>query len=148
MTPETEAFLAEMIPTQIAADRELHNGDAAPRIAAWSHIDPVSLFGADLTATSWDAVKPAFNEVASWFSGSKAWDFDIVHAEASGDLAYTVAFENSTAVTKGKAISYRLRVTHLYRREDGVWRIIHRHGSAVPDETGRSVVDAFVAAAP
>jgi ketosteroid isomerase-like protein len=27
---------------------------------------------------------------------------------------------------------YTLRVTHVYRREDGEWRIVHRHGDRGP----------------
>jgi ketosteroid isomerase-like protein len=132
-TTETDQFLAEMIPAQIAAERELHNGDPGPRIALWSHTEPVSLFGADLTVDGWAGVEPAFHEVASWFSGTESWEFDIVHAEADADLAYTVAYENTSTITRGALRTYRLRVTHLYRREDGRWRILHRHGSFVPD---------------
>jgi ketosteroid isomerase-like protein len=132
MTAETEAFLAEMIPAQIAADRELHNGDAAPRIAQWAHQDPVSLFGARLTASTWADVEPSFHQVASWFSGSISWDFEIVHAAASGDLAYTVAYENSEPITESAPRRYRLRATHIYRRVNGAWKIIHRHADMVP----------------
>ena len=132
-TTETEQFLAEMIPAQIAAERELHNGDPAPRIALWSHTEPVSLFGADLTVAGWAGIEPAFHEVASWFRGTQSWEFDIVHAEASADLAYTVAYESTSTISRGSPRTYRLRVTHVYRREDGKWRIIHRHGSYVPD---------------
>jgi ketosteroid isomerase-like protein len=29
-----------------------------------------------------------------------------------------------------------IRVTHVYRREDGEWKIVHRHGdTAPPDES-------------
>lgn len=133
MRTETEEFLDAMIATQSAADTEIHNGDPGPRIALWSHHDPVSLFGANLTVTGWSNVEPAFHEVASWFGGSISWDFQIVHAHASGDLAYTVAYENSAAITDGLPRTYRLRVTHLYRREDGVWKIIHRHADFEPD---------------
>ena len=27
---------------------------------------------------------------------------------------------------------YTLRVTHVYRREDGEWKIVHHHGDPVP----------------
>lgn len=137
MPTETEEFLAEMMPAQSAADTEIHNGNPLPRIAQWSHHDPVSLFGANLTANGWSSVEPSFHEVASWFGGSISWDFHIVHAQASGDLAYTVAFENTEAVTDGVRRKYRLRVTHLYRREAGTWKIIHRHADFEPDQTTR-----------
>ena len=91
MPTETETFLAEMIPAQSAAEAEIHNGNPLPRIALWSHRDPVSLFGANLTADGWSRVEPSFHEVASWFGGSISWDFEIVHAAASGDPVLVAA---------------------------------------------------------
>jgi ketosteroid isomerase-like protein len=33
---------------------------------------------------------------------------------------------------------WTVRVTHVYRREDGDWRIVHRHGDLAPvDESPR-----------
>ncbi|MEU0793082.1 nuclear transport factor 2 family protein [Amycolatopsis sp. NPDC005961] len=55
-------------------------------------------------------------------------------AGASGDLAYTVGFEQNTVSINGWPATYTLRVTHVYRREDGEWRIVHRHGDRPPDE--------------
>jgi ketosteroid isomerase-like protein len=31
---------------------------------------------------------------------------------------------------------YTLRVTHAYRREDGDWKIVHRHGDGLTVEPG------------
>ena len=31
---------------------------------------------------------------------------------------------------------YILRVTHAYRREDGQWKIVHRHADALPADDG------------
>jgi len=43
-----------------------------------------------------------------------------VAAEASGDLAYTVALEHTTASVNGaEPRPYVLRVTTIFRREDG-----------------------------
>jgi len=36
----------------------------------------------------------------------------------------------------GEPRSYTLRVTHVYRREDGQWRIVHRHGDTPPTDGG------------
>jgi ketosteroid isomerase-like protein len=33
----------------------------------------------------------------------------------------------------GVPTTYTLRVTHVYRREDGQWRIVHRHGDRPPE---------------
>jgi ketosteroid isomerase-like protein len=32
----------------------------------------------------------------------------------------------------GAPRTYTLRVTHIYRRENGQWRIVHRHGDLPP----------------
>jgi ketosteroid isomerase-like protein len=55
-----------------------------------------------------------------------------VAAEASGDLAYIVALEHTTASINGaEPTSYFLRVTSVFRRENGEWRAVHRHGDAL-----------------
>ena len=132
MNDETEAFLAEVLPRQRAAEKAIHDGDAAPRTALWSHVDPVTLFGAKLTASGWAEIEPAFAEVASWFSDSVAHEWEVVAAGASGDLGYTVGYEHNRVTADGRPAVYTLRVTHVYRREHGEWRIVHRHGDFPP----------------
>jgi hypothetical protein len=39
-----------------------------------------------------------------------------------GDAAWTV---------KGEPTSYTLRATQIYRRENGGWRVCHRHGDGL-----------------
>ena len=50
---ETEEFLAHMLPRQHVAEVAMHDGNAEPRSSTWSHNDPVTLFGAWLTAAGW-----------------------------------------------------------------------------------------------
>ena len=48
-------------------------------------------------------------------------------------MAYTVGYERFTSlVDGGPAEAYTVRVTHVYRRENGEWRIVHRHGDLAP----------------
>ena len=136
---EAEDFLAAMIPRQVEADTALHNGDAAPRMALWSRRDPVTVLGAARSATGWDDVRRTFEWVASTFSDCESFDLDIIAADASGDLAYTVGYEHTKASINGAPQAYTLRVTHAYRREDGEWKIAHRHADATtPVEWSRS----------
>jgi hypothetical protein len=46
-----------------------------------------------------------------------------------GDLAYTVSIERSQVRIRGKAapVPMALRVTHVFRRESGDWKLLHRH---------------------
>ena len=49
-----------------------------------------------------------------------------------GDAAYTAGLERITARVDGVPQTYVLRATQIYRREDGAWKVAHRHGSAPP----------------
>lgn len=132
-TTETEAFLAQMMPAQAAAERAMHEGDPEPRIGQWSHQDPVTLLGAKWTAVGWAEVEPAFRRVAALFADPVGYEIELIAAGASGDLAYTVVYEHNQVVAEGKPREYTLRVTHVYRREDGAWHIVHRHADWPPD---------------
>jgi ketosteroid isomerase-like protein len=133
---EAEDFLGEMLPKQVAADRAIHNGDAQPRRALWSHHDPVTAFGAAISASGWKELNAMFDTVASWFSESQEHDLEVVAAGASGDLAYTVGYEHNRVTVEGQPRAYTLRVTHVYRREDGAWKIVHRHADVPPARGG------------
>lgn len=130
-TTQTTAFLADMTDRYIEAERALHNGDPAPRMALWSRTDPLTLLGAAESARGWDEIDPVFRWLGRTFTHCSSYRNEIVAAEARGDLAYVVALEHTTVSAQGAAQqSYVLRVTTIFRREDGEWKIVHRHGDA------------------
>jgi len=131
---ELDAFLDAVIPRQTEAERAIHNGDASARLAMWSPNDPVTVFGAWVSKDGWTDVSQLFEWLARRFSDCTSYRFDVVAAGVSGDLAYTVGYEHTTASVNGVPSTYILRVTHVYRREDGVWKVVHRHGDALPDD--------------
>jgi ketosteroid isomerase-like protein len=104
------------------------NGDAGPYKQLWSLANDVTIFG------GWggyeqgcDAVSRRLDWAASRF-GEGQIDIDNLAAGASGDLAYSVDIERNTAFVDGAARPQTaLRVTHICRRDDGEWRIVHRH---------------------
>lgn len=131
---DVDEFLASVLPPLTAADTALHNGDAGPRIALWSRNDPVTLFGALQTKTGWAEVAPVFGWVASRFSDCESFEYEVMAAGASADLAYIVGVEHTTAsVGDGAPEAYALRVTTVFRREDGEWKVVHRHADPLPD---------------
>ena len=130
---EVEEFLNDILPRQIAAEIEVHNGNVGPRLAMWSHNDPVTVFGTWRLNNGWEGVSDAISNVAATFSDCKSYDFEVHAAGASGDLAYTVGFERSHRSVDGSPPSDMvLRVTHIYRRIDGDWKIMHRHADFPP----------------
>jgi ketosteroid isomerase-like protein len=132
---ELDDFLTETLARQIEAEKALHNGDLEPRLAMWSTRDPVTVLGAMRSASGWDEVSQVFRWLGSHFSDCTAYRFELVAAGVSSDLAYTVGYEHSSWSWDGVPVEPRtLRVTHVYRRENGEWKIVHRHADRVPSE--------------
>jgi ketosteroid isomerase-like protein len=137
---ERQRFLEAMLPDQVRAEIALHNGDVTPRLATWSHRDPVTCLGAAVPVrTGWPNVRATFEWVASGFVACDDYDLELIAADAAGRLAYTVGIERYRArKASGEEVRNTLRVTHVYRREGDGWRIVHRHGDAPPDDSMRA----------
>ena len=131
---ELDDFLTNTLARQIKAEEAIHNGNVEPRLEMWTTREPVTLFGAGVPLKRGsDEVTRASRWVASRFSSCTAYRFELIAAGLSGDLAYTVGFEHSTrSMDGGPAESVTVRVTHIYRRENGEWKIVHRHADVPP----------------
>ena len=126
---DVDVFTATVVPLLHDDIVGLYSGDIAPRLALWSPNEPVTLFGAELTARGWDEVGPAFERLGASFTGSQSCEYEVLAAGASGDLGYVVAIEHSVAASYGREPEkYALRVTTIFRREKGEWKVVHRHG--------------------
>jgi ketosteroid isomerase-like protein len=122
-------FLEWFHTTWREAEVAVHNGDAGLRDrVTWSKREPVTLFGAGWNASNADEARAVFRKLEERFSDAVQSDISLVAYGVSGDLAYTVHREHTTTVVHGERRQYVLRVTQVYRREDGTWRVIHRHG--------------------
>ena len=131
---QRDEFLEATLPRLLEADTAFHNGDSRARSAMWSQNDPVTLFGAVLTKSGGAEIRSAFEWLASRFSNCESFDYEVVAADASGDLGYIVGIEKTTASVAGAAPeAYSLRVTMIFRRENGEWKVVHRHGDPIPD---------------
>jgi ketosteroid isomerase-like protein len=136
-SPEEE-FRSEFLVRQAAAEAALVQGDVAPRLALWSRRDPVSLLGAwGPNKTGWDELERIFRWVGERLGGVTytgfRYDVDVAEVSADGQMAYTVGYERFDEVlADGGTKPWTVRVTHVYRSEDGDWRIVHRHGDLAP----------------
>jgi len=134
--PEVDEFITGVIPRVTEMDEALHNGDPGPRKAFWSHNDPVTLFGAVLTNVGWREIESTFDALAARFSNG-TFEVEVIAVGASGDLGYLVAIEHTTVSVAGAPPEpYKLRVTTIFRRESGEWKIVHRHADPLPGNTG------------
>ena len=72
--------------------------------------DPVTLFGAVVTSGWAEVARPS--TLASNFSNCESFEYEVVAAGVSGDLAYIVGIEHTTASVGGAPpVPYSLRVT-------------------------------------
>ncbi|GAA3645929.1 hypothetical protein GCM10022237_01800 [Nocardioides ginsengisoli] len=127
-----EEFLDWFATTWRPAEVALHGGDAGPRDRTWARRDPVTLFGAWYDASGPAAVREVFERLAATFGASIDADIELVAADVSGDLAYTVHREHTRARVDDVDRTYSLRVTQVYRREPDGWKVVHRHGDPGP----------------
>lgn len=128
-----EDFVESFLPRHDAAHARFVSGDPEPWLQLWSHTEPVSLFGAfGYITTGCDRVEATTREVATRLAGGTGYRNEVLSVDVHGDVAYTVAMEHSVVPAAGGATEeHTLRVTQVYRLEDGQWRIAHRHGDIV-----------------
>ena len=114
-----------------AAERAIHDGDPEPRRAIWSRTEPVSILGARRNAYGRQEIDELFTALGNTFSDCTSYTFELQAYDVVGDMAYTAGLEHTSASVGGEPRSYTLRATQVYRREDGRWRVAHRHGDAL-----------------
>ena len=122
-----------------AALTAMGSGDPQPYADLWAKRDDVTLFGA------WGPIEKGHQQLAETFRwvGSRfkagALVPENVVTHVSGDLAYTVGFERGEVVVDGGATRpMTIRVTHIFRRIDGAWQLVHRHADFPPADQRQS----------
>jgi ketosteroid isomerase-like protein len=128
---DREDFLTWVETELHEAEVALHNGDSAPRRAIWSRREPVSVMGAWRNARGQAELDELFTTLARGFSDCTSHEFERLAYGVMGDMAYTAGLEHTSARVDGQPRSYTLRATQVYRREDGEWRVAHRHADTV-----------------
>ena len=128
---DRDDFLTWVTTVLYEAEVALHNGDVAPRRALWSRKEPVSVLGAWRNAHGQEELDELFTALAAGFSDCTSYRFELLAYDVVGDMAYTAGLEHMSASVDGEPRSYTLRATQVYRREDGTWKVAHRHGDTV-----------------
>jgi ketosteroid isomerase-like protein len=115
-----------------AALNSMMEGDAAPIAEIWSHSSAVTtMHPIGGRQTGWDDVRGSFEQVAGLASGGHA-ELRDQSIQVSGDMAYEVGIEHGQAKLAGEQIAIDHRVTNVYRREAGGWKIVHHHTDTSP----------------
>ena len=116
------------------AGLEITNGNPEVYKALYSRRDDVTLanpFGPP--ARGWSEVSATLDRAAGNYRDGEVVGFESLSAVITPDLAYTVEIESYRARVGGaKTINpVAVRVTTVFRREDGVWKVTHRHADPI-----------------
>ena len=108
-------------------------GDATPMASVWSHGSGVDsmhpIGGRDI---GWEKVDDSFKQVAKLASGGEVRLSD-QRIEVDGNMAYEVGIEKGQATFAGQKVAIEHRVTNVYRKENGNWKMVHHHTDVSPD---------------
>jgi ketosteroid isomerase-like protein len=104
------------------------DGDSGLMEQIWSHGSDVSVmhpFGARMLG--WDEVRDSWEQASQAFSGGQVALDEMVVVPISEDAAYTLGTEHGQASIGDATVGIEWRVTNIYRREAGGWKIVHHH---------------------
>jgi len=84
-------------------------------------------------ARGWDEVAQTLERAASHYTDGEATGFENVAKNITPELAYTVEIERCQAKVEGRddATPIAVRVTTIFRPEDGAWKAVHRHADPI-----------------
>jgi ketosteroid isomerase-like protein len=113
---------------------EIVKGNPEPLKMVYSHREDASLanpFGPPVRG--WEQAAAIIERAASNYKDGEIVGFENVAKYVTPELAYIVEVERYKAKVGGgeKLAPISLRVTSIYRREDGVWKIVHRHADPI-----------------
>jgi ketosteroid isomerase-like protein len=124
--------------------RHFINGDADRWKQHASQREDVTILGGfGGYEKGWQEVGPRYDWAAARFRESRATlKVQYLTTVVGADLAYTVSLERSQALAVGqdRPAPMVLRVTHVFRKEDGQWKLVHRHADPLVDKTAPSEV--------
>jgi ketosteroid isomerase-like protein len=113
---------------------EFVKGNPKPMQEMFSHRDDVSLanpFGPPVRG--WDEVARTMERAASNLKEGGMVAFEELAKYVTPELAYTVWLERQKAKLggSGDVTPFTLRVTMIYRPEEGTWKVVHRHADPI-----------------
>ncbi|MGB2595484.1 MAG: nuclear transport factor 2 family protein [Pseudolabrys sp.] len=114
------------------AQKEFVRGNPQPLKAQCSHADDVTIIG------GWGGIEKGWSAQVEkrydWASARFATDDDERRVEnistvVTPEMAYTVDIERTKIRLSGtqEVRPMALRVTSIFRQEDGQWKLVHRH---------------------
>jgi ketosteroid isomerase-like protein len=139
-----DSNLRVFLPQWERAQARFINGDPTLWKENASQREDATVFGAfGGHEKGWHEVGPRYERASSQFKESGATQqIEYLNTGTSGDLAFTVGIERQQARVGGQEdlTPRALRVTQIFRREGGSWKLVHRHADPLMDRQAPSAV--------
>ena len=115
-----------------AALSRMLNGDARALSDVWSHHSFVTaMHPLGGRQRGWAEVRKTWEQIAQRSSEGKVELKDQL-IRVTGEVAYEVGVEHVEAKLGGQKVAVKIRVTNIYQREAGAWKITHHHTDMSP----------------
>ena len=129
---------AQFMQQREAAARAYCNGDGAPLGQLVAHTGPATFSGpGGGFVEGAEAVLARYDRDAAIFAPGSETQFEVLQMAASDGLAFWTGFQRATVRMQGRTepVDFNLRVTEVFRRDGGEWKLIHRHADPLAAPT-------------
>jgi ketosteroid isomerase-like protein len=119
------------------AQGEVVKGNPEPALRLFSHREDVTLANPlSPPVRGWERVAEVAERAASQFRDGEMVAFENLAKQVTPEFAYIVRVERARAKVGGSEdiAPIALRVTMIFRPEDGEWKIVHRHADPITTE--------------
>jgi len=115
-----------------AALNKMVNGSSQSLSDIWSHGPSVTTMhpigGREI---GWKDVWATWDQTAQVASDGQV-RLEDQFIRVVGDMAYEIGIENAGFSIAGQKVTDKVRVTNIYQKEDGTWKIVHHHSDLSP----------------
>jgi ketosteroid isomerase-like protein len=114
---------------------EFMKGNPEPVQKLFSHRGDVTLANPlGPPAHGWEQVAQTIERAASNFRDGEFLSAEIIERNVTPELAYALWLERAKAKVSGEEdifVPIALRVTMIFRPEEGTWKVVHRHADPI-----------------
>ena len=125
----------EVVEQYHLALNEFFKGNPEPVKSFFSHRDDVTLANplVGLPVRGWERVAATLEHASSQFIDGENVGFETVAKYVTPELAYVLLIERDKVKVGGSedTAPSALRVTMIFRPEDGTWKEVHRHADPI-----------------
>lgn len=139
-----ESSFRAFLPQWEKAQSRFINGDPTLWKQNSSHRNDTTILGAfgGYGEKGWDAVGARYDWASSQYKGGEAtMKVEYINIGVSGELGFTVAIERQDGARVGdrqNPTQRALRATQIFRKEDGAWKLLHRHADPLIEKQAPS----------